>query len=76
MSRTSLFYNNRTQAVRLPKAVAFPESVTAVDVTVVGNARVITPAAEAFDYWWEQGACVSDDFMIERDQPPMQERDW
>jgi len=76
MSRTSLFYNNRTQAVRLPKAVAFPESVTAVDVTVVGNARVITPAAEAFDYWWEQGARVSDDFMIERDQPPMQERGW
>ncbi|MBS1905668.1 MAG: antitoxin [Actinobacteria bacterium] len=76
MTRTSLFYNNRTQAVRLPKAAAFPEGVTAVEVTVVGNARVITPVAEAFDYWWEHGARVSDDFMIERDQPPMQERDW
>ena len=40
---TRLFQTNRTQAVRLPKAVAFPESVQEVEVLVVGEARLIVP---------------------------------
>ena len=43
MARSTVFTNNRTQAVRLPKAVAFPEGVRDVEIVKVGNSRVITP---------------------------------
>lgn len=68
MVRTTLFKNNRTQAVRLPKDVAFADDVHAVEVTVVGNARVITPAGGAVDFWFEHGPVATDDFLETRDQ--------
>ena len=46
---TKLFLNNTTQAVRLPRDVAFDESVTEVEITVVGEARVITPVGHRID---------------------------
>ena len=73
MVRTTVFRSNRTQAVRLPKDVALPDHVTAVDITAVGNARVITPAGAAVDFWFERGTVVSVDFLAEREQP-LQER--
>ena len=76
MTETSVFLNNRTQAVRLPKSVAFPEEVKVVDVRVVGNSRVLTPLGQDWDYWLEQGTKVTDDFCLEREQPAMQERGW
>lgn len=75
MERASLFKSNRSQAVRLPKAVAYPESVKQVDIVAIGRARVIAPAGEAWDSWFDD-AGVSDDFMEERGQPAAgQERD-
>ena len=73
MVRTTVFRSNRTQAVRLPKDVALPDDVTAVDITAIGNARVITPAGGAVDFWYERGTVVSVDFLAEREQP-LQER--
>ena len=73
---TKLFLNNTTQAVRLPRDVAFDESVTEVEITVVGEARVITPVGHRIDAFLRGPALVTDDFMLERDQPPMQERAW
>ena len=72
--RTKLFRSNRTQAVRLPKAVALPDSVREVDVTVVGASRVITPAGHLWDEFFA-GPRVSADFMTDRRQPPPQKRD-
>ena len=37
MTRTTVFKSNRRQAVRLPKAVALPETVTEVDVIRLGE---------------------------------------
>jgi len=71
---TTIFKSNQTQAVRLPKAVALPESVKRVDIVAIGNTRIITPAGESWDYWFE-GLGVSDDFMNDRDQPADQHRD-
>lgn len=71
---TTVFLSNRSQAVRLPKAVALPEDVKKVDVIAVGRTRIITPAGEAWDNWFE-GDSVSTDFMTDREQPAMQERD-
>lgn len=66
--RTTVFRSNRTQAVRLPKAVALPERVHAVDITVVGEARVITPAGGAVDYWFDRSVTVTADFLSTREQ--------
>ena len=74
MARSSVFMNNKSQAVRLPKAVALPESVKKVDIVKVGRARVITPAGESWDVWFDREG-VSEDFMPERDQPDDQERE-
>lgn len=73
---TKLFLSNKTQAVRLPKDVAFDESVSEVEITVVGDTRVITPAgANRWDVFWETDVKVSIDFMTDREQPEMQERE-
>ncbi len=73
-TQTKVFKSNKTQAVRLPKAVAFDESVTTVDIFVVGNTRVLSPAGESWDQWFD-GPGVSGDFMQNREQPDGQERE-
>lgn len=74
MERAGVFISNKTQAVRLPKAVALPETVKQVDIIALGRSRLIAPAGEAWDSWFE-GEGVSSDFMNERDQPESQERE-
>ena len=71
---TTVFKNNRSQAVRLPKAIALPESVKRVDVVAVGNTRIITPLGQSWDSWFD-GPSVTADFMSEREQPAEQERE-
>lgn len=74
MEQGAVFQSNRSQAVRLPKAVALPEDVKRVDVVVVGRARILTPAGESWDTWFD-GEGVTADFMGEREQPDEQERE-
>lgn len=74
MEQGAVFQSNRSQAVRLPKAVALPEDVKRVDVVALGRVRIITPAGEAWDSWFG-AAGVTADFMAEREQPDDQERD-
>lgn len=74
MKRVKVFKNNKSQAVRLPKSVSFPDTVKEVDIIVLGRCRLIAPASEAWDSWFE-GEGVTDDFMNERDQPLNQERE-
>ncbi|HDX5436681.1 TPA: toxin-antitoxin system antitoxin VapB [Escherichia coli] len=71
---TTVFLSNRSQAVRLPKAVALPEDVKKVDVIAIGRTRIITPAGESWDSWFD-GDSVSADFMNDREQPAVQERE-
>jgi antitoxin VapB len=68
MVRTTLFMSHRGQAVQLPKAVAMPGDVKRVDVTVIGRARIITPAGETWDSWFD-GDSATADFMAGRKQP-------
>ena len=74
MEQATVFKSNRSQAVRLPKAVALPEDVKRVDVVTVGRSRIITPAGESWDSWFDEPG-VTADFMSERGQPPAQERE-
>ena len=39
---TTVFLSNRSQAVRLPKAVALPEDVKKVEIIAIGRTRIIT----------------------------------
>jgi len=71
---TRLFQTNRTQAVRLPKAVAFPESVQEVEVLVVGEARLIVPKGRRWSSYFTEGPFAEPDFMADRAQPRQQER--
>ena len=74
MERAGVFKSNQSQAVRLPKAVALPETVKQVDIVTLGRSRLIAPAGEAWDSWFD-GEGVTDDFMDDREQPVNQERE-
>lgn len=74
MEKTTVFKSNRSQAVRLPKAVALPEDVKHVDIVAVGRTRIITPAGESWDSWFD-GEGVTSDFMAAREQPGDQDRE-
>ena len=75
MASSTIFTSNRSQAVRLPKPVAFPEDVHKVDILKIGQSRVIVPQGRRWDDLFLNGPRVSDDFMGERKQPAAEERD-
>lgn len=75
VSRSKVFKTNRSQAVRLPKDVAFPEGVHEVEIIKVGANRIISPVGKRWDDFFKNGPWVSEDFMDEREQPPAQERE-
>jgi antitoxin VapB len=66
--KTRIFKSNRSQAVRLPMEVAFPESVKDVEIVAIGNKRMIAPAGQSWEEWFNAPG-VSSDFMEERKQP-------
>jgi len=70
---TKIFKTNRSQAVRLPKLVAFPEKVKLVEIIAVGNKRIIVPKGQAWDEWFDAPG-VSEDFMEQRSQEDDQSR--
>lgn len=73
MENASVFKSNTSQAVRLPKRVALPDSVKRVNIISLGRARLIVPEGESWDSWFDgEGATV--DFMIQRNQPDDYER--
>jgi antitoxin VapB len=75
MSIGTVFVNNRTQAVRLPLDVRFPEGVHKVDIRVKGQERIITPVGQTWDSFFLAGPRVSDDFLPERASQQQPERD-
>ena len=72
--KTKIFKSNRSQAVRLPVEVAFPDSVKDVEITAIGNRRMIVPAGQSWDEWFDAPG-VSGDFMTDRKQPQDQRRE-
>ena len=72
---TAVFKSNQTQAVRLPKDVAFPEGVTEVEITKVGSSRVISPVGHRWDSYFDRPTRPSDDFLAERDQGAFEQRE-
>lgn len=66
MTKAAIFKNNTSQAVRLPKDVAFPEGTEKVEVLVEGNKRILVPAENSWDDWFNSLGVA--DFLDDRDQ--------
>jgi antitoxin VapB len=75
VTRSTVFKSNRSQAVRLPKPVAFPDDVHQVEIIRVGESRLISPVGKRWDDLFAGGPRVSEDFMRERIQPAAEERE-
>ncbi len=75
MTVSTVFTNNRSQAVRLPADMRFPDRIKKVEVRVVGQERIIAPADSAWDSFFINGPIVSADFMAERASQQQSERD-
>lgn len=75
MAISTVFINNRTQAVRLPLDVRLPEGVRKVDIRVRGNERIIAPVNHTWDSFFQNGLAVSHDFMTERGSQQQTERE-
>ena len=71
----SIGCSSTLRSVRLPKAVAFPEDVHQVDILKIGRSRVIVPQGKRWDDLFQNGPRASEDFMTEREQPPVEERE-
>ncbi|MCE1181240.1 MAG: antitoxin [Rhodocyclales bacterium] len=75
MTTTTVFINNRTQAVRLPAELRLPESVKRVDVRVLGNERIIAPLDQVWDSFFLNSPLPSEDFLPERATQAQGERE-
>lgn len=68
MVSSKVFYNNTTQAVRLPKDVAFSTDVSDVEIIVQGNNRLLVPKGKYWLWWAEFGPRLPEDFALYRDE--------
>ena len=74
---TTVFTNNRSQAVRLPAEARLPDDVKKVIVRIRGRDRIITPIENTWDNFFLTGPSVSDDFMNDRGiQKPVVREDF
>jgi antitoxin VapB len=72
---TTVFTNNRSQAVRLPAEARLPDDVKKVIVRIRGRERIITPLENTWDNFFLNGPSVSNDFMNERGEQKPAERE-
>ena len=68
MTQSTVFKTNKTQAVRIPKAVAFPDHVKKVQIISQGNSLLITPIDDSWEAFFSS-AGIGDDF----ERPPQPE---
>lgn len=73
MKTAKLFQNGKSQAVRLPKEYRFGSD--RVYIKRVGNAVVLLPYQTPWDTLLDSLPLFSADFMSERNQPPIQNRE-
>ena len=75
MARSTVFAADRSQAVRLPKPVAFPDGVHQVEIIKLGRGRLARPAGKRWGDFFLSGPRASKDLLSERAQPPPEERE-
>jgi antitoxin VapB len=75
MSTSTVFINNRTQAVRLPADVRLPQDVKQVTVRAIGKERIIAPLQSSWDSFFMSEIKTTDDFMATRATQTQSERE-
>lgn len=75
MTTSTVFINNRSQAVRLPAELRLPDNVKKVNIRAKGNERIISPVDQQWDSFFLNGPVVSDDFLEERASQNQVERE-
>ena len=75
MTQASVFFNNRTQAVRLPADMRFADDIKHVHIRKVGNERILTPISNVWDSFFIAKDPVSDDVMAQRSNAPISQRE-
>lgn len=72
MDIAKIFQNGKSQAIRLPREYRFQGNT--VYIKRVGNAVILIPEQDSWQTLIESLDQFSDDFMVERQQPALQER--
>ena len=75
MTASTVFINNRSQAIRIPAALRLPENVKRVDIRARGCERVIAPLGQTWDSFFLDSPAVADDFMEARASQVQSERE-
>lgn len=75
MSTSTVFTNNRTQAVRLPADMRLPEDVKQVTVRAKGKERIIAPLQSSWDSFFMGDDQATNDFMSDRATQTQVERE-
>ena len=75
MTTTTVFTNNRSQAIRLPAELRLPDNVKRVDVRARGCERIIAPVGQTWDSFFLSDTQVADDFIEERASQEQADRD-
>lgn len=75
MSKGSVFSTNRTQNVRIPADMRFPETVKSVTVRSIGKELILSPVENTWDSFFMSSQCVTDDFMVIRAEQKESERE-
>jgi antitoxin VapB len=73
MDKAKIFKNGSSQAVRLPKEFRFEGEEVYIKKT--GNTIQLIPMADSWDALFSSLNKFSDDFMQERQQPALDERE-
>jgi len=74
MTATTVFTNNRSQAIRLPVDLRLPDTVKRVDVRARGCERIIAPLGQTWDSFFLDSPQVADDFLETRASQDQTER--
>jgi antitoxin VapB len=69
-----IFMNGRSQAVRLPKEFRF--NCDEVFVRKQGDGIVISPKQATWDLFFEQKTAFDEKYLVDREQPLAQEREF
>lgn len=75
MSTTTVFTNNRSQAIRLPADMRLPPFVKRVNVRARGMERIITPVENTWDSFFLDSPSVPEDFLTTRASQEQPERE-
>jgi len=76
MTKTTIFTNGNSQAVRIPKGMALPPHIESVDIVAVGNTRIIGPREDTWTNFFAAVDQLQGEIIPDREpQPAEQERE-